>query len=126
MADYLGVNESTPSARISTRVLRGLEPLARRSRAACERGRAVFATWITERSDLDVVPPAGGIVTFVRIRSGARSREVASHLARRYDTLVTPGDFFECPGFLRIGLGLPPGPLEEALARLGRALDELS
>ena len=126
VADYLGVNESTPSARISARVLRGLPGLALRSRKAAARGRAVFTDWLAGRSDLAEVAPAGGMVAFARITSGVNSRRLATHLAARYDTLVTPGEFFESPGFIRIGLGLPSERLAEALGRLGRALDDLA
>jgi len=126
VADYLGVNESTPSARIAARVLRALPALARRSHDAGKRGHAVFARWMVGRSDLEVVSSAGGMVAFARLQSRINTRELATHLARRYDTLIVPGELFECPGFLRIGLALAPEPLEEALARLGRALDDLS
>ena len=43
----------------------------------------------------------------------------------RYDTAVVPGRWFETPDHFRIGFGLPTDDFEEAIGRLGSALDDL-
>lgn len=125
VADYLDVNGAAPSARLGARVVADAGPLWRRSHEVAAHGMEILARWIATRDDLAWRPPAGGIVAFARITSGVSSRALAAHLAARHRTLVLPGEFFESPGHLRIGVPLPPEDLAEALARLGAGLDEL-
>lgn len=125
VADYLDVNGAAPSARLAVRVLADPAILWQRSRELCARGMETLSRWLATRDDLACRLPAGGMVAFARITSCVSSRALAAHLASRHRTLVLPGEFFESPGHLRLGVPLPPGDLAEALARLGTGLDEL-
>ena len=125
VADYLGGSMSEPSARLACGAFRMIEDLARASVALCSKGREIFTEWAATRDDIRWVPPEGGIVVWVELPTGIGSRELYAHLARHYDTVVTPGEFFDSPGYLRLGLGIPPDDLREALSRLGCALDDV-
>jgi aspartate/methionine/tyrosine aminotransferase len=50
----------------------------------------------------------------------------AQHLRERYDTQVVPGSFFEAPGAVRLSFGVEPAILEQGLANLSAALDDLA
>ena len=43
-------------------------------------------------------------------------------LQKKYDTLVSPGEFFGMPGHVRLGFGIDPKILKEGLNRVSRAL----
>jgi aspartate/methionine/tyrosine aminotransferase len=47
-------------------------------------------------------------------------------LRERYDLAVVPGEWFEMRDHFRVGFGIPTSDFEEALRRLGQALDELA
>jgi aspartate/methionine/tyrosine aminotransferase len=65
-----------------------------------------------------------GITAFPRWSAGDTER-LNDHLRERYDTAVVPGRWFDMPDHFRIGFGLPTTDFEEALNRLGSALDDL-
>jgi aspartate/methionine/tyrosine aminotransferase len=46
-------------------------------------------------------------------------------LIDKYDTAVVPGQFFELPQHIRIGMCCEPENFSAGLSRLGDALDEL-
>ncbi|NJK31871.1 MAG: aminotransferase class I/II-fold pyridoxal phosphate-dependent enzyme, partial [Deltaproteobacteria bacterium] len=50
----------------------------------------------------------------------------AQHLRERYDTQVVPGTLFEAPGSVRVSFNLPAADLEQALANISSALDDLA
>jgi aspartate/methionine/tyrosine aminotransferase len=71
------------------------------------------------------VPPAGAFYVFADARRfGADSRRLAFDLLERAHVAVTPGVDFGAAGegFLRFTLSAPDDAIEEALARLARAL----
>ncbi len=65
-----------------------------------------------------------GITAFPRLRHGEVDR-LHALLRDEYQTSIVPGRFFQMPDRFRIGVGGPTPFVEEGLARLGAALDEL-
>jgi hypothetical protein len=70
------------------------------------------------------MPAEHGITAFPRW-SGGDAERLDTLLHDRYDAAVVPGRWFEIPDHFRVGFGLPSLEFEEALGRLGSALDEL-
>src|SRR5262249_56128462 len=71
------------------------------------------------------VSPRGAFYVFADARTfGADSRRLAFDLLERAHVAVTPGVDFGAAGegWLRLSLSAPDAAIEEALARLGRAL----
>jgi aspartate/methionine/tyrosine aminotransferase len=94
------------------------------------RGRAAVRDWIAGEPRMEWVEPAGGVVAFPRIRSGA-GVDVPRFYARltgEYRTWVGPGHWFEQDDrYMRIGFGWPtPVELADGLANVSRALAESS
>jgi aspartate/methionine/tyrosine aminotransferase len=56
---------------------------------------------------------------------GLGDEAFATHLLRRYSTLVVPGRFFESPGHVRLSFGCSTRRLTRGLANGSRALDDL-
>jgi hypothetical protein len=70
------------------------------------------------------MPAEHGITAFPRW-SGGDTERLDALLHERYDTAVVPGRWFEMPDRFRVGFGMAPAEFDEALKRLGAALDEL-
>lgn len=102
-----------------------LSILRDRARGILEPNLARISALVESRSELEWIPPAGGSVGFPRVRGMHDTREFVERLRSRYDTGVVPGYFFEAPQHFRVALGGRTEVLEEGLARLGRALDEM-
>lgn len=111
--------------RLSCVALDHLPQIAARARAILEQNRRAVRRFLAERPDLEATVADGGTVVFPRLRSG-QVEELCRRLKERYETLVVPGRFFDAPEHFRLGLGAPPEIVQEGLARLGRALDELA
>jgi aspartate/methionine/tyrosine aminotransferase len=121
---YLAVNASAPSQLAAIRILAARERFLARTRALAARGRDIVERWLSGRDDVSWVPPAGGLVGFVRLH---RVEDTASFAARLLETTgvaLAAGEHFGEPGWVRLGFGIEEEKLREALRHLGAALDE--
>ena len=66
------------------------------------------------RGALGWTPPAGGTTCFPWLRDGRDARPLCEALAKA-GVLAAPGDCFEMPAHLRIGVGAVSGGYQEAL-----------
>ena len=123
--DLFGVIPAHAAERLSTEVLRHFELVAQRARAILNPNRILLNQFLASRSDLESGPLVSGTVTFPRLRSG-RVTELCDILRKPYETTVVPGHYFNCPDHIRIGIGRDRLETEEALRRLGLALDQLA
>ncbi len=99
--------------------LRRSEELARIA-AEVARGRGVVRDWVQKEARMEWVEPAGGVVSFPRIRSGSGVDVSRFYqlLTDEYKTWVGPGHWFEQDDrYMRIGFGWPKHP--ELAAGLG-------
>ena len=88
------------------------------------RNRSLFNRFVASRADLECMPAEQGITIFPKWNGGDTDR-LDQLLRSKYDTSIVPGRWFEMPDHFRVGLGGDTEVLEEGLARLGSALDEL-
>ena len=123
--DLFGVNQAHPSEKLACVAFEQIDRVIGDTPAMLERNRSLFNAFAATRSDLECMPAEHGIVAFPRW-SGGNTDKLDSLLRERYETAVVPGRWFEMPDYFRIGLGCPTHLLEEGLARLGAALDELA
>jgi hypothetical protein len=134
--DLYGATAAHPAERLAVAALDHLEAIAADSRALLARNRTLLDGFLAARPDLAWVPPTAGTLVFPRLLSG-RKRAAAPEstsgveplcrlLLERYETTVVPGRFFEMPEHFRIGIGGETAMVEEGLARLSRALDEIA
>ncbi len=122
--DLFGVVPAHPAERLSVVALDHLPEIAARAQALLARNRRLLDAFLDSRSDLEVVRPEAGTIVFPR-RADGRIDDLCSLLRERYETTVVPGRFFGAPEHFRLGFGGETAMVEEGLARLGRALDEL-
>jgi aspartate/methionine/tyrosine aminotransferase len=122
--DLFGVNQAHQAERLACVAFDRIEDIIGDNPALLERNRALFNTFVNGRSDVECERAEHGITAFPHWVGGDTQR-LDDHLHERYDTAVVPGRWFELPDHFRVGFALPTDEFEEALSRLGRALDDL-
>lgn len=93
--------------------------------AAYQRRRGLLVDGLRRLGFVVPAPPRGAFYVFADARAhGADSRRLAFDLLERAHVAVTPGVDFGAAGegWLRFTLSAPDAAIEEALARIGRAL----
>lgn len=122
--DLFGSTAAHPAELLSVIALDHLDTIAGRAHELLARNHVLLDRFLDSRDDLVTARPDGGTVAFPRL-AGGRVEALCRLLRDRYETSVVPGRFFEMPEHFRIGIGGETEMVEEGLARLGRALDEL-
>jgi len=121
--DLYGVNAAHPAEQLSIVAFDHLAGFRERARKLLSANRALLASFLDARSDLECFRPPAGTVVFPRLRHGDPDTFLRL-LREKYETTVVPGTFFEMPRHFRIGIGGETEPLRSGLERLGAALDE--
>jgi aspartate/methionine/tyrosine aminotransferase len=122
--ELFGVAQAHADERLSCIALANLDTVAEGTQALLARNRTIANAFFASRPELDCATLAGGITFFPRLLRG--DPEALDALLRtKYDTSIVPGRWFEAMDHFRVGLGGPTSLVEEGLARLGRALDDL-
>lgn len=129
MVDLFDVNPPHIAQRLSVVALRELahgedSAIRRNARELLCRNVELLNRFLSSRDDLWVQPHHHGTTSFPRLTRGTAG-ELAP-LAECRGTSITDGRFFEAPEHFRIGIGARSDVVEEGLARLGDALDELA
>jgi hypothetical protein len=120
-----GVSQAHADERLSCIALANLDRIAEGTHDLLARNRALATAFFACRPELDCAPLTGGITAFPRLLRG-HPEALDGLLREKYDTSTVPGRWFEMPDRFRIGLGGASSMIEEGLARLGQALDELA
>lgn len=123
--DYLHVYPPVATARLATRVLAHADALARRAQAIATVGRRVVERWLAAENRVSWVPPTAGLTGVIKLPAFMQDQALCDHLRQRYETQLVPGTMFEAPGHARLSFGLPADHLEQALANITAALDDL-
>jgi aspartate/methionine/tyrosine aminotransferase len=123
--DLFGVNQAHPAERLACMAFDHLGDVIGNNPELLARNRNSWNAFIGMREDLECAIADHNLTAFPRWRGGDTER--LDHLLReRYDTAVVPGRWFEMPDHFRVGLTLPHLDFDEALNRLGMALDDLA
>lgn len=122
--DLMGVNQAHQAERLACIAFAHLDEVAGDTPALLRRNRAAFNAFLAGCADLACAPAEHGITAFPRW-SGGDTERLDALLRERYDTAVVAGRWFEMPDHFRLGFALPEKDFDEALSRLGAALDEL-
>ena len=94
-----------------------------RARGIARTQSGMLGKWVAEYGDIvDWIPPRAGHTAFVRCSLDIPSTELCERLLIEEDVLVSPGDFFDTPGHLRMRYSCGRDELTEGLRRLGSFL----
>ena len=124
--DYLHVYPPVATGVMGSRVLRNADAYQRRSQQTAAAGRRIIERWVEAEARVQWVPPSFGITSLVKLPDRMSDTAFAEHLRDRYETQVVPGSMFEAQGFIRVSFGIDPGTLEQGLANISAALDDLA
>ena len=125
MQQNLFISASEFSQRAGIAALAAGEPTRQAMVDAYQRRRTLLVDGLRELGFAVPAPPRGAFYVFADARAfGADSRRLAFDLLERAHVAVTPGVDFGAAGegWLRFTLSAPDAEIEEALARIGRAL----
>ncbi len=126
--DYTTIGPSALSDHLAAAALEpsALETILARTRRIVCANRELVREWVEGSHDaLSWRPPDAGAIGFLRYRADVGSGTLAERLRVEDDLLVVPGDQFGLDGYLRIGFGIERSPLEAALARVARRIEEV-
>jgi hypothetical protein len=124
LSDLMYVKHAFSAEQLSVNAFRHLSEIQSWARSILEENRPILADFLKKRTEFDAYLPQFGTVVFPRFKP-TTVEILNTILIKKYDTIVTPGRFFEMPDHLRIGYGLKPEIFREGLRRLGEALDHL-
>ena len=122
--DLFGVNQAHPAERLACIAFDHIDEVVGDNPELLARNRERWNLFVRSRDDLDCMPAEHGITAFPRWNGGDTER-LDALLHERHDAAVVPCRWFEMPDRFRVGFGMPSADFEEALGRLGAALDEL-
>ena len=124
--DLMTNNSVAPGEQMTLAAFRRLRDLDRRAHGLLDPNLARLRAFFASEPRLAAFIPDGGNVVFPRPPRGIDSERLATHLLKRYSTLVVPGRFFESPRHIRLSFGCSAPRLARGLANVTRALDDLS
>ena len=122
--DLFGVNQAHPAERLACIAFEHIDKVIGDNPDLLARNRERWNAFAGSRDDLESMPARQGITAFPRWHGGDTER-LDALLRERYDAAIVPGRWFEMPERFRVGFALPTPDFEEALNRLGSALDDL-
>ena len=123
--ELFGVAQAHADERLSCLALAHLDEIAAAGHAHLPRNRALANAFFAARPDLEAAPMVHNVTAFPRLLNGDVDA-LEARLRGHYDTSIVPGRFFGLADHFRIGIGGPTEMVEQGLARLGAALDELA
>ncbi len=123
--DLFAATPAHPAELLSVIALDHLAEIAAYSEKQLARNRSLLNEFLDSAGRARNGSDAGGNDVVSRSSAEAASTSCTRSCESRYETSVVPGRFFEMPEHFRIGIGGETEMLEEGLARIGRALDDL-
>ncbi|HXT62745.1 MAG TPA: aminotransferase class I/II-fold pyridoxal phosphate-dependent enzyme [Pyrinomonadaceae bacterium] len=122
--DVFGSIGPQPAERLSVVAMRKLPKFIARAKNILDSNRAVWNDFLDSREELRGPRSDVGTTSFPRLMKG-RVEDLWNLLYEKYDTSFVPGQFFESPEHLRIGMCCEPELFKIGVERFGAALDEL-
>ena len=127
-SDYTTISPSTASDWLATLALnpKVQAKIEARTRDVIQNNWGIMKKWLDSHSDVfEYVAPDAAAICFIKQKTGMSSYDFVVRLMNEKSVLISPGEHFEVPGYLRIGFGTEPKYLEPALARISELLDEI-
>jgi aspartate/methionine/tyrosine aminotransferase len=127
-SDYTSICASTTSDWLATLALdpefrSGIEE---RARKIIRENWLIVKDWLDSHGDtFEYVPPQAAAICFIKQNTGVESLELVNRIKDEKSVLISPGEHFNMPGFLRIGFGSEPEYLRQSLSLISELLNDL-
>ncbi|MFX1482958.1 MAG: aminotransferase class I/II-fold pyridoxal phosphate-dependent enzyme [Promethearchaeota archaeon] len=127
-SDFTSICPSTTSDWLATIAL---QPQFRasiegRARKIIRKNWKIVKEWFDSHGDIfEYVPPKAAAICFAKQNTGLTSLELVYRLMREKSVLISPGEHFNMPGYLRIGFGSEPDYLTKSFNLLSEFLNGL-
>lgn len=124
LIDIVDPELPTVTQNLAHRALKNLPRLRAKARRLHEQNWPIVKEWVESRDDISCFPPPGGITAWVKVDGVQETGNLATIARNDYGVMVVPGEYFQSPGWLRIGYKIEPVSIRDGLTRLGRAIDD--
>ncbi len=124
LKEYVSAVNSAPCELLTLQALQVGDRLVERARAIKAGNLPRVKAFCDRRPELTWYPSAG-LIAFIGVDHPLGSLGLANRLRDEFGILISAGEHFGWPGFLRIGYGCPPRELAGRLEALGAALDRI-
>ncbi|MCC6575674.1 MAG: pyridoxal phosphate-dependent aminotransferase [Planctomycetes bacterium] len=109
---------------LAWKALHNLPRMRAIARGIHERHWPIVEEWLKQRDDIEYLKPAGGITVWIHADGLKDTGNLVQVMRNEFGVLVVPGEYFQAPGWFRVGYKNPPGELRDGLSRIGRAIDD--
>jgi aspartate/methionine/tyrosine aminotransferase len=100
--------------------------IEKRTRKVVAENWSIMKKWLDSHLNIfEYIPPAAAAICFIKQKTSMSSLDLTMRLLKEKSVLITPGEYFEMPGFIRLGFGSDKEHLKQALERITEFLDEL-
>ncbi|MFW9787665.1 MAG: aminotransferase class I/II-fold pyridoxal phosphate-dependent enzyme [Candidatus Thorarchaeota archaeon] len=97
--------------------------IEKRTRQVIRDNWEILENWIAAHSELLTTrTPEAAAICFIKMKEGIDTIDFATRLKKEKSVLISPGEHFEMPGYIRIGFGSEKDYLERALGRISELL----
>lgn len=127
-SDYTSISPSKTSDWLATLALhpKVQAMIEKRTKRVIRENWAVMKNWLDSHIDVfEYVPPSAAAICFIRQNTDMTSLEFVNRLMKEKSVLISPGEHFEVPGYLRIGFGSKKEFLEHALEQISEFLNAI-
>ena len=123
LRDYTSICPPALSEWLAETALRHIDKVKARNRFITDENLRVLRNKALELGpSFSLVEPRAGVLAFPRINAPLSTWELCTALAEEDDVLLVPGEVFEKPGYVRLGLGGDVHALERGLTALARRI----
>jgi aspartate/methionine/tyrosine aminotransferase len=127
-SDYTTICPSKTSDWLATLALKPeiQAKIEERTRRVIRDNWSIMKKWLDSHSDLlEYISPSAAAICFIKQNTGMSSLMLATRLLKEKSVLISPGEYFEMPGFIRIGFGSKKEYLQNALGKITDFLNSL-
>ncbi|BDB98046.1 aminotransferase class I/II-fold pyridoxal phosphate-dependent enzyme [Saccharolobus caldissimus] len=123
--DYITISPSIVSQEIAYKALNKREELINRAKNIAINNFRLFERLISSYDNVKWIRPNATVLAFIKLLNIKNTFDFSERLFEKYSVLVNPGECFEMPGYIRIGLGSANSQyLNQAISLLLKHLNE--
>ena len=123
LADVVDPQLAPVTQNLALRALQNLPRLRPIARRMHEAHWPIVKEWLDSRDDVEYHKPDGGVTVWMRVGGVTETGNLATVARNERGVLLAPGEYFQSPGWLRLGFRAEPMKLRQGLGRLGKAID---